>query len=101
MHPEASAEALVLAVEDGAGRAGDRLEFWAEGTPVRLPNSRIRIGVSTGFHDWVHGCRALRCYWPDFFYDVAGADIDPAISVRWRFADYRRGVDTGLGRALE
>ena len=67
MHPEASAEALVLAVEDGAGRAGDRLEFWAEGTPARLPNSRIRIGVSTGFHDWVHGCRALRCYWPDFF----------------------------------
>jgi hypothetical protein len=88
------------AVVMGSG-PGDRLEFWAEGVPARLPNSGIEIGVSTGYHDWSHGCRELRCWWPDFYYDVAGGDLLPGIPVRWRFADYRRGVDTVLQRALE
>ena len=79
---------------------GDRLEFWAEGTPATLPDSRIRIGVSTGYHDWAHGCRTLACWWPNFYYDVAGGDIAPEIAVRWTFADYARGVDTVLERAL-
>ena len=79
---------------------GDRLEFWAEGTPATLPNSGIRIGVSTGYHDWAHGCRRLACWWPDFYYDVAGGDLEPSIRVRWTFADYERGVDTVLDRAL-
>lgn len=81
-------------------RAGDRLTFWAEGTPATLPNSRIRIGVSTGYHDWQHGCRVLACWWPNFYYDVAGGSIEPAIAVRWTFADYARGIDTVLERAL-
>jgi hypothetical protein len=79
---------------------GDRLEFWAEGTPARLPNSGIRIGVSTGYHDWAHGCRSLACWWPNFYYDVAGGDLAPAIPVRWTFSDYARGIDTVLERAL-
>jgi hypothetical protein len=58
------------------------------------------VTIATGFHDWAHGCRELRCYWPDFFYDVAGGSIDPKVAVGWRFADYRRGVDTVLERAL-
>ena len=82
-------------------RVGDRLAFWAEGTPAYLPNSRIRIGVATGYHDWAHGCRKLACWWPNFFYDVAGGDVAPAIAVRWRFADYARGADTVLERALQ
>jgi hypothetical protein len=88
------------AVVVGSG-PGDRLEFWAEGIPARLPNSGIEIGVSTGYHDWSHGCRELRCWWPNFYYDVAGGDLAPGIPVLWRFADYRRGVDTVLQRALE
>ena len=97
----------VLARHWAAGRArvvgspaGDRLAFWAEGTPLTLPNSRIRIGVATGYHDWAHGCRAWRCWWPNLYYDVAGGDLDPALAVRWRFADYARGTDTVLERAL-
>lgn len=80
---------------------GDRLEFWAEGTPATLPNSRIRIGVSTGYHDWAHGCRKLACWWPNFYYGVAGGDLAPSIRVRWTFADYARGVDTVLQGALK
>jgi hypothetical protein len=97
----------VLAKHDAAGRArivgsaaGDGLAFWAEGTPLTLPHSRIRIGVATGYHDWAHGCREWRCWWPNFYYDVAGGDIEPQLAVRWQFADYARGVDTVLERAL-
>jgi hypothetical protein len=80
---------------------GDRLAFWAEGNDLRLPNSRIRVTTSTGYHDWARGCRELRCYWPNFLYDVAGGSVAPDISVQWRFADYRRGIDTVLARALQ
>jgi len=82
-------------------RVGDRLAFWAEGTPARLPNSGIEVGVSTGYHDWSRGCRALRCWWPNIWYGVAGGDLTPDVPVAWRFADYRRGVDPVLRRALE
>lgn len=82
-------------------RAGDRLAFWAEGNAIELPNSRIKVNTSTGYHDWARGCRELRCYWPNFYYDVAVGSIDPDIPAAWRFDDYRRGVDTVLTRALK
>jgi hypothetical protein len=83
------------------GKPGDRLAFWAEGTSIELPNSKIGINISTGYHDWARGCRELRCYWPNYFYDVAVGTLDPDIVVGWRFADYRRAVDTVLDRALD
>jgi hypothetical protein len=82
-------------------KAGDRLAFWAEGTSITLPNSKIRIDISTGYHDWAHGCREMRCWWPNYFYGVAAGTIDPDVVVGWRFADYARGVDTVLERALD
>jgi hypothetical protein len=97
-----------LAKHFGAGRAsiigekqGDRLMFWAEGNDIQLPNSKLTVHTSTGYHDWAHGCRELRCYWPNFYYDVAVGDIDPDVRLGWSFADYRRGIDTVLQRALE
>lgn len=81
-------------------KPGDRLAFWAEGTPMTLPHSGIRIGVSTGFHDWQNGCTEWRCWWPNLWYGVAGGSVDPQVMVRWRFADYRRGVDNVLEQAL-
>jgi hypothetical protein len=82
-------------------RPGDRMAFWAEGNFIVLPNSKIRVDTATAYHDWEHGCRELRCYWPNYFYDVAAGDVAPDIPVGWRFSDYRRGVDTVLSRALE
>jgi hypothetical protein len=80
---------------------GDRLVFWAEGTPLELAHSRIRIGVATGLHDWAHGCREWRCYWPNLLHDVAGGSLEPRVRVAWRFSDYRRGIDTVLEQALQ
>jgi hypothetical protein len=82
-------------------KPGDRLTFWAEGNDIQLPNSRLIVHMATGYHDWANGCRELRCYWPNFYYDVAVGSIDPAVRLGWSFADYRRGVDTLLERALQ
>jgi len=83
-------------------RPRDRLTFWAEGDQMKLPNSKIEIPVSTGLHDWAHGCRDwLRCYWPNIWYGAIGVgNVEPDVRVGWRFADYRRGFDTVLSRAL-
>jgi hypothetical protein len=83
-------------------RPRDRLVFWAEGNQVQLPNSKIEIPVSTGMHDWAHGCRDFsRCHWPNIWYGSIGVgNVEPDVRVSWRFADYRDGRDTVLERAL-
>ena len=83
------------------GKPADRPAFWAEGTSIELPNSKIRIDISTGYHDWEKGCREWRCYWPNFWYGIAAGTLAPDIEIGWRFDDYRRGVDTVLQRALD
>jgi hypothetical protein len=82
-------------------KAGDRLAFRAEGNDIQLPNSKLTVHTATGYHDWANGCRELRCYWPNFYYDVAVGSIDPDVRLGWSFADYRRGIDTVLDRALQ
>lgn len=81
--------------------AGDRLQFYAEGDDMVLPNSKIHVHTATGYHDWAHGCREIKCYWPNFWYDVAVGTIDPDVRVAWDFDDYRRGVDPVLAAALQ
>ena len=81
--------------------AGDRLQFYAEGNDMVLPNSKIHVHTATAYHDWAHGCRELRCYWPNFWYDVGVGSIDPDVRVAWDFDDYRRGVDPVLAAALQ
>lgn len=81
---------------------GDNPQFWAEAAGrIVLPNSGIRIGYATGYHDWQHGC-SLReiyvCYLPNYIMGVAAGDIEPAIRVSWSFADYLAGHDTLLDR---
>jgi hypothetical protein len=80
--------------------AGDRLQFWAEGDDMVLPNSKIHVHTATGYHDWANGCRELRCYWPNFWYSVGVGSIAPDVPVAWDFADYRRGIDPVLEAAL-
>jgi hypothetical protein len=82
-------------------RPRDRLTFWAEGATMQLPHSKIEIPLATGYHDWAHGCREWRCFWPNVFRDVAAGSVEPDVAVGWRFADYRRGIDTVLEKARE
>lgn len=76
---------------------GDREAFWAEGSKIRLPNSGITVGYSTGYHDWEHGCHnLLNCFWPNLFLDVAAGKLTPDIAAPLRFSDYLAGRDSAI-----
>lgn len=77
---------------------GDDEQFWAEGSGLlRLPQSGLAIGVSTGYHDWENGCSDWStCYWLAIVMGVAAGPLDPDIEAPLSFADYSRGVDTGM-----
>jgi hypothetical protein len=95
---DAAGDRVVIEGEPSA----EGLRFWsAEGPPLVLPNSGLEIDFATAYHDWAEGCRSLRCYWPDLAYGVAVHDLGPDVVVKWRFEDYRQGVDTILRRLSE
>jgi hypothetical protein len=81
--------------------ARGRLQFWAEaGSPIVLPNSKIRVFFATGYHDWEHGCGWSdlgRCFWLNYPFAVPAGDLAPKKPVAWKFADYRAGRDHGPG----
>ena len=83
------------------GKPGDRLAFWAEGTPTRAatfahPHRRVdglpRLGAGMPGAALLLAEPLLR-----------GGRGEPRaqVAVQWRFADYRNGLDTVLLRALE
>lgn len=82
-------------------RPRDRLTFWAEGNTIELPNSKIEIALSTGYHDWAHGCREWRCFWPNLYFGIGVGSVEPDVKVGWKFEDYRRGIDTVVEQALK
>jgi hypothetical protein len=79
---------------------GDYPQFWAEAAArIVLPNSGLRIGYATGYHDWEHGCSladVLVCYLPNYKIGVAGGDLSPTVPAPWSFADYLAGKDTAI-----
>ncbi len=78
---------------------GDDMQFWAEGggTPMRLPNSDIRVYVSTGYHDWENGCSDWsRCFWINTLFGVAVGPVEVDLPAALTYADYARGIDTGM-----
>lgn len=83
---------------------GDYSQFWAEAAArIVLPNSGIRIGYATGYHDWQHGCSladVLVCYPPNYGLGVAAGDLSPTVEAPWSFADYVAGRDTAVERVL-
>lgn len=105
--------ALVTAalIKDGAGEqgqivgseVGDREQFWAEGgRSMTLPNSDIRVSVSTGYHDWENGCTDWStCFWVNILFGAAVGKLDPDIIAPVTFVDYVQGVDTTLQVVLE
>ncbi|MEM7537822.1 MAG: hypothetical protein AAF639_36970 [Chloroflexota bacterium] len=82
---------------------GDREQFWAEGGGVlTLPNSGVKVSVSTGYHDWENGCTDWRrCYWLNIVMGVAAGKLDPDINAPLTFADYSSGIDTTMQAVFE
>ncbi len=84
---------------------GDTPQFWAEAaTRIVLPNSGLRIGYATGFHDWENGCsldQIFSCYPMNYVYGVAAGSLEPTRSVVWSFADYVDGKDTVIQQVMQ
>lgn len=81
--------------------SGDRLRFWSEGDFLTLPNSRLRVHYSDGYHDWAAGYGARdpryrsnpRIAAINRRYSAAAGSLVPDVPVVLSFADYAAGRD--------
>jgi len=76
---------------------GDRLEFWAEGPVVTLPNSGMEILISTERHDYRNGCKAFPdCHGPVVRNPISVPSLAPDIPAPWTIEAYRAGRDPAM-----
>ncbi len=83
---------------------GDRLEFWAEGSVITLPNSGAVILYSIERHDYQNGCRGFTdCHRSVVRNPISVPTLAPDIAAPWTLEAYRGGQDPAMeavGRAL-
>ena len=82
-------------------QVGDHLEFWAEGQPVRLPNSGAYIGVATERHNYQTGCAESDCHGSIRRHPIRVASLTPDWQPPWTYADLVAGRDSFLEAVLE
>ncbi len=76
---------------------GDRLNFFAEGSPAALPHSGAMFLVAKERHDYQGGCKAYTdCHRPVIAYPIAVANLEPAVPAPWTAAAYQAGRDPGM-----
>jgi len=76
---------------------GDRLEFFAEGRGVDLPNSGIGIGVATQRHDYRTGCKGFSdCHGNVVRFPIAVPSLAPDIRAPWTIQAFKAGRDPAL-----
>jgi hypothetical protein len=82
---------------------GDNPKFWAEGSRVSLPNSRLEVKPSWGFQDWGEPATdPVGYFWPNVVWGPSRKiSLSPEIVVETTFADYRSGRDPVLEKAKE
>ncbi|WP_077961087.1 hypothetical protein [Ensifer adhaerens] len=83
---------------------GDRMQFWAEGGAAILPNSKLAVQYTTGFHDWEHGCSLSQiktCFILNYLYDVPAGSLEPDVVAQPTFADYLAGKDRVMSIVLD
>ncbi|MEO7199092.1 MAG: hypothetical protein ABIY56_02630 [Dokdonella sp.] len=80
---------------------GDRVRIWAEGGDLQLPNSKLRIGYATGYHDYSKPCWGERgCFWVVLFFPTHVTSFDPDVRVPFTFEDYVHLRDPVLEKAF-
>ena len=79
---------------------GDRLRFWAEGRPIRLPHSGAMVLMATQRHDYLTGCRGYSdCHEAVVTHPIAVKTLDPEIAAPWTTSGYAAGRDPGMEAA--
>ena len=72
---------------------GDELDFWAEGGNVELPNSKLTVHYSNGFHGY------SRREYPErkpYFLDLDVDTLAPDFPVETTWAEYLSGRDPAM-----
>jgi hypothetical protein len=76
---------------------GDRLQFFAEGRPIDLPNSGVGIGVTTERHDYKTGCKPFSdCHGAVVRNPISVPTLSPDIAAPWTIQAFRAGRDPGM-----
>ncbi len=90
---QAAPERVVIVGEP----VGDRLEFFAEGRPIKLEHSGAALLPATERHDYVNGCRAASdCHGPVRSRPIAVPSLEPRIAAPLGFDRYRAGIDAAM-----
>ena len=72
---------------------GDRLDYWAEGAPLMLPNSHVVIWYSNGFHRYSQTDYAEN---RPYYEELSIPSLTPDVSTPLSSADYFAGRDPAL-----
>jgi hypothetical protein len=75
---------------------GDSLEFWAEGDPVRLPDSGIMVMRATERHNYMTGCPEADCHSSIQAFPIRVDSLEPDVSPSFTYADIIEGRDPWL-----
>lgn len=83
-------------------KMGDTARFWAEGSRVCLPNSKLSIKPSWGLQDWEEaGLDLARYFWANVVWGPRQRiDLSPEIEIESTFEEYQAGRDPALERVL-
>jgi hypothetical protein len=81
----------------------DEDRFWAEGLPIPLPNSGLRVHPAGELQDWSRpGEEVGRFFWANLVWGPKRPiRLDPEIEIDPTFEEYSQGHDPVLEKALE
>jgi hypothetical protein len=81
---------------------GDRLNFFAEGQPIALPNSGAVVLMAKERHDYRTGCRGYTdCHPFVVKSSIAVPSLDPDVPAPWTLDAYIAGRDPGFEAAAK
>lgn len=83
---------------------GDRPQSWGEGGTAQMPNSKLSIRYTTGYHDWQNGCGLAQirtCFILNYVYGTPSGSLAPMVPIAPTFASYAAGDDAVLAEALK
>jgi hypothetical protein len=75
---------------------GDRLEFWAEGDPIELPQAGAYVGVATERHNYMTGCPEDDCHGSIQLHPISIDNLRPDIRPEFTYGDLVSGRDPYL-----
>lgn len=79
---------------------GDRLEFWAEGRFIELPESGAQILFATERHNYMTGCQEDDCHGSIRRHPIRVATLDPDYPVTLTYADFAAGRDPAMEKVM-